>query len=416
MSISKHSLQPWLMWLLPLTFFAYQFILRLWPGLMMNNIMLQFHIDAQDFGLLAAFYYYGYAGMQIPTAILLDKYGARSIVSIFAVICGLSMLCMTYTSNFHLALACRFFIGVGSAVGFLGVSKVISEWFPTSQYAHMVGLSFTFGLMGAIYGGKPTHMCIETYGWESVSVVLSFIAMAIGAFTYCFVRSPISKMPASDNETSKLSSSIFSSPYMWMLALANLLMVGTLEGFADVWGVPYLMTAYGINKGNAAALISCIFFGMLFGGPFLAWCAKRWGNYTMIALCGLGMASAYVVLFAHLDCHTWLLAAVFFVVGVLCCYQVIVFAAGADWVSPQQLGMTVAFLNGINMLGGSFFHTLIGRIMDTYWTGSFGTESVRLYDISSFVSALSIIPACALMGAIIVWWIGMALKRKNLAS
>jgi len=166
MLTSKYKYLPFLMWLFPLFFFSYQFILRLWPGLMMDQIMDQFAIDATSFGVLAACYYYGYAGMQIPIAVLLDWFGARYMVFLFAVICGLATILFTYSDNFYFALLSRFLIGAGSAVGFLGVSKVVSEWFSKEHYARMIGFSFTFGLMGAIYGGKPVSLLIETYNWE----------------------------------------------------------------------------------------------------------------------------------------------------------------------------------------------------------------------------------------------------------
>lgn len=57
----------------------------------------------------------------------------------------------------------------------------------------------------------------------------------------------------------------------------------------------------------------------------------------------------------------------FFSVGLLCCYQVIVFSAGTNTVALRNLGVRVAFLNCINMLSGSFFHTCIGKIMDFFW-------------------------------------------------
>ena len=146
----RYKYLPFLMWFFPLAFFSYQFILRLWPGLMMQQIMTQFSIDASQFGLIAACYYYGYAGMQIPVAILLDRFGTKKIVFAFAIVCGLAMALFTYSNNWYLACFSRFLIGAGSAVGFLGVSKVISEWFPTAQYTKMIGLSFSVGLIGAI--------------------------------------------------------------------------------------------------------------------------------------------------------------------------------------------------------------------------------------------------------------------------
>lgn len=346
----NHKYLPFFMWLFPLLFFTYQFILRLWPGLMMHQIMEQFSIDARHFGLLAAFYYYGYAGMQIPVAILLDRFSARYIVFIFAVLCGLALLMFTYTTNFYLALLSRFLIGAGSAVGFLGVSKVVSEWFLQEQYARMIGFSFTIGLMGAIYGGRPVSLLIEQHSWQNIALVLAIISILIGSSTYLALRSPKNETGHARKEQFTMANSrdTISMPIIWWLAFSNLLMVGSLEGFADVWGVPYLMIAYDLNKGDAAGLISFVFLGMLFCGPFLSLCSKRFGNYPVIAGCGFGMAIVFSFLISNNTYNQLLLSCLFFVIGVMCCYQVIVFAAGSKLVPLANLGVTVAFLNCIN--------------------------------------------------------------------
>nr|WP_277619280.1 MFS transporter [Legionella norrlandica] len=143
----KNNYVSLMMWVFPLSFFTFQFLVRLWPGLTMQEIMAQFSIDAASFGLIAAFYYYGYAGMQIPVALLLEKFGARVIVCVFAILCGFGTLLFISTNNFYWALLGRFLIGVGSAVGFLSVSKVVSEWFSSSQYSKMIGFSFSVGLL-----------------------------------------------------------------------------------------------------------------------------------------------------------------------------------------------------------------------------------------------------------------------------
>ncbi|NRA74282.1 MAG: MFS transporter [Rickettsiales bacterium] len=394
---------PFFMWLFPLLFFAYQFILRLWPGLMMHQIMEQLSIEAGSFGMIAAFYYYGYAGMQIPVAILLDRFGTRYVIFAFAVICGFATLLFIYTDNFYLATLGRFLIGAGSAVGFLGVSKVVSEWFPKTQYARMIGFSFTFGLMGAIYGGKPVSLLIESYKWQNVALTLAIISIVIGLCAYLALRSPKNlNSEEMDSEQFKIKNFIklLSSPTIWFLAVSNLLMVGALEGFADVWGVPYLMKAYNIAKSDAAGIISFIFFGMLFGGPILALFSKKFGNYPVIVMCGLIMALAFMLLFSSYLDSLWLLSCLFFIIGIMCCYQVIIFSAGSELVSQRYLGVTVAFLNCINMLGGSFFHTIIGKVMDYYWDGTLDKEGIRIYDLGAYKYALVIIPVCAVIGAL----------------
>lgn len=398
---------PLIMWLFPVLFFTYQFILRLWPGLMMDQIMQQFNIDAKGFGFLAALYYYGYSGMQIPAAILLEKYKARYIIFIFALICGIATFIFTYTTNWYLACLSRFLIGAGSAIGFLGTSKVISEWFPQNQYAKMVGLSFSVGLMGAVYGGRPLAVLIENYDWKKIAVILSLLSISIGLSAYLFLRSN-KKNSASIKTDFSLENfkKLLSSSTIWLVALANLLMVGCLEGFSDIWGVQYLMSAHNIVKKEAAELISFIFIGVLFGGPLLAYLSKVFGNFTVIALCGYGTAIAFFLLFSIESYNWYLVALLLFLLGIMCCYQIIIFAAGSELVSLSLLGVTVAFLNCNNMLGGSFFHTFIGYAMDYF------SKNTAVSVSDAYVFVLSVIPICSFLGALIITVVNF--RKRNL--
>ena len=302
-----------------------------------------------------------------------------------------------------------------SAVGFLGVSKVLSEWFPKVQYARMVGFSFTFGLTGAFYGGKPVSILIETYSWKTVALTLAIISIILGFSTYFVLRSPQNIKKSIPEERFKIANfkAILVSPLIWWLAFSNLLMVGSLEGFGDVWGVPYLMTAYAINKGDAAGLISFIFLGMIFGGPLLALCSKRFGNYSVIGMCGFIMVLAFVLLLQSKTYNPVMLSCLFFVLGIMCCYQVIVFSAGSNLVASKNLGVTIAFLNCINMLGGSFFHTVIGKIMDIFCVGSLNESGLRVYDIHAYKYSLSVVPICACLGSIIAVLVGLRVRNSH---
>jgi MFS family permease len=418
MKFTSKKIFPFLMWMIPLSFFCYQFILRLWPGLMMDSITKQFSMDASSFGIMAAFYYYGYSIMQIPVAILLDRFGAKAIIFIFASLCGVATLIFSYTDNFYIAVASRFLIGVGSAVGFLGVSKVVSQWFPKENYAKMIGFSFTFGLMGAIYGGKPVGKLVDSYGSNKIALILGLLSIFIGIISLFFMKnSPksVNKIDVKNDEGVFLSISnlkeLLKSPVIWFLAISNLLMVGALEGFADVWGVSYFVLSYGIAKNDAAALLSYIFFGMLFGGPILAFFAKKIKNYNIIFICGIGIALIFFTIISNKFSNQILFAILFFLTGIMCCYQVIVFAAGSELVSAKNLGICIAFLNSINMLGGSFFHTCIGKTLDLVWSGTLNSDGLKVYEVSDYQYALSIIPICSLIGGVIALIIGFKAKK-----
>jgi predicted MFS family arabinose efflux permease len=404
---SKFRALPYLMWIIASTFFCYQFVLRLWPSLLMQDIMKQFSINATSFGLLSSMYYYGYAGMQIPLALMLDRFSAKKVICACAFLCGAAALLFTYTNNFYLALLGRFLIGAGSAVGFLGASKVISEWFPADKYARMVGFTFTFGLLGAIYGGKPLSLLIEKSGSHPVSVIVSCASLAIALGVLLLLKSPktlqqTAKEPLSWQDFKQ----VLSSKAMWLLAIANLLMVGSLEGFADVWGVNYLVNGYGFSKAEAAKATSAIFIGMLFGGPFLAYFSEKIGHYSTIIICGISMALILLLLIYTPSAQSYLsICLALFTLGIMCCYQVIMFAAGAELVKPHLLSVSVAMLNCINMLGGSFFHVAIGKTMDIFWTGAMNA-GMKIYTTASYEKALLIIPVCSLIGSLVVFLVG----------
>lgn len=395
-------LLPWLMWVFPLAFFAFQFILRLFPGLVINEFFAKYHINATDYGLFASLYYLGYASMQIPIALLLDKVGPRIVISLSALLCALATWMLVTSDSWPLALTSRFLIGVGSVVGFLGTSKIISQWFPQNRYAQLVGLTFSFGLMGAVYGGRPVSFMIEQMGWQEVATLLSITALALGVLTFIFVRGK--NTPQEDSyPVIKSLKQLFTYKPLIVLAFANLLMVGALEGFADVWGVSYLMSARHITKGEAAGITSYIFIGMLFGGPILGFFAEKFkAHHTVILISAVGMALLLsIVLLGHAYLSNIALMIIMFLTGILCCYQVVVFATGAQLVPSVLMGITIALLNCINMFGGSFFHSTIGALMD-YFDPNTIIDGVRTYSLEAYTFALFVIPVCSLLGAILV--------------
>lgn len=416
---------PFLMWGFTTLFFAYQFIMRLAPGLVMPELMQKFSVDASDYGLFAAIYYFAYSGMQIPIALLLDRFGPRMVLSTCAFACAVGTLLLVYTQHWELALLSRFLIGAGSAGGFLGASKVISSWFPEKYYTKMVGFTFTFGLLGAVYGGKPVGSLITTFGWAEVLTLVGLLGLGMSIImVFLLKKAPVlsceklTKQENLNNPQNKDSNSIFCNlkavicnRHLLFIAFANFLMVGALEGFADVWGVPYFVTTREMLKQDAAQVISILFVGMLFGGPILAYCAdKLRSNYWVTSVSGLCMGLIFIVLlsFNHY-LEVSMLYVLLFITGILCCYQVLVFSIGVSLVPKHLASLTVAFLNCINMLGGSFFHSVIGHCMDFFWNGNM-VNGIRVYDSFAYSYALSSIAIAAILGSMLI--IIVSPKRK----
>jgi len=383
------------------------------PGLIMDDVIVRFSINSSDFGLLTSMYYWGYAGMQIPVALLLDRQRPSLVLGACTLSIALSTLLFVWTENWAIALLARFITGAGSAAAFLGVSKIISEWFNHEKYSWYIGLSFSFGLLGAVYGGKPVALLIDGHGWENAFTYIAFFGVVIAFMIFFFLKSPACPTAHEKNDLSEMSK-IIKNPMLWILSISNLLMVGPLEGFADVWGISYLMKEFSLTKPDAAHISSFIFVGMIFGGPILSFIAKLIKS-EKITIIGAGFLLGLIfiiVLTNVIPMNFWILQGCMVLAGILCCYQVLVFSVGTKMVSANQQGVTVAFLNCINMLGGIVYHNLIGLFMDVFWQGTV-ESTTRIYDVSTYAKALMVIPIGCLIGALGITFMR---QRKKLLS
>ncbi len=400
------------MWLVAVTFFAFQFVLRLFPGLVMTEIMTKFHSDATSFGVLSAAYYLGYAGMQIPIGILLDRFSARTVISFCAFTCTLGSLSFVYSDSWTLTLIGRFLIGAGSAAGLLGTVKTIRYAFPENYFTRMMGLTFTLGLSGALYGGKPVSLLVQQIGWVSVSKLLAALSLCISIGLYLLFPRETKATPQSTSPKTEPShlwtdlKLILGNRKIIWVAIAGALMVGPFESFADVWGVSYLVNVYGFSKPDASLVTSGIYMGMLVGGPVLPYIAEKLNaHYWVNAISGLLMAVVFgLVIYSETTFSKSSLLGLMIFVGILCSYQAVVFAMACHLAPARLAGLVTSVTNCINMCAGCLFHFAIGYIMDLNWSGIM-ENGIKIYEPSSYVTAISLIPLTLILGFLGFLWL-----------
>ena len=408
---NTYSLKSLMMWIIPTVFFTFQFIPRLWLGQNADYVMEQLSINQEYFGYITALYYFGYSGMQIPVAMMLDRFQPRYVISGLIFLFSGAFLIFTLTDNWIVAAIARFFIGVGSAGGFLGMSKVISQWFDRKTYAKLLGPSIGIGILGAVYGGGPTYLLVEKYGVNAVAFGIIGVGLFL-AFTVLFcISAPKNSYENAEKFTVFHLKELISSPIIWVLGAVNLLLVGPLEGFADVWAERYFTHFFGFEKSSALELASFVFVGLIAASPIMPFLGKKIGNYALINLSGLGIVACFVVLFMHWA-PSWLgVAITLFMMGVFSAYQTNLLAAGIELVRPVLMGVTIAFLNSWNMFGGTLFHSAIGMIMETDNKASM----VGVVKESTYIAALGTIPLAAAIGVLLmccIWIFNVVYAKK----
>src|ERR1700679_840885 len=98
-SLSHSRMIVWMVWIIASVFYAYQYILRVMPNIMLNDIMEQFHIGAATFGQFSGVYYIGYSLMHLPIGILLDRFGPRKVMSGCTLMTVVGLLPLIFASH-----------------------------------------------------------------------------------------------------------------------------------------------------------------------------------------------------------------------------------------------------------------------------------------------------------------------------
>ncbi len=388
------------LWLTLIAFFAFQFILRLTPGILREEIMLKYGVDTVQFGNLSAYYYLGYAGMQIPIGFMLDRYNVKlvSFCSIFVTAVG--ALISANSVNWDIILIGRLLVGMGSASGFLSVAKVSTAYFHEDHKSRLLGLAFTFGLMGAVVGGQPTKELFNLTGVSGGMNILGGICILIGVFVL-LIRP--------DNTSAKINTQsvnigdVFTTlcnPVVIYSGICGGLMVGSLEGFADVWSISYFQQIYGFSVHESINSTFTLYIGMCAGGPVLAYCGDKIKSPNIIIfITGILVAAIFLLFFTIDNPSFFVISVIMFILGILCSYQVLVFTTVSDLVSKKISGLAIAIINCINMSFGYLFHGVISYLIQTNWSGASSANNTPLYDQGTFVYSLAIIPILCLIGA-----------------
>ncbi|KTD19246.1 MFS transporter [Legionella jordanis] len=364
MNKSITRVAAWGIWLIASLFYAYQYILRVMPNIMLDNFIQQFHIDSTIFGQFSGIYYIGYSLMHLPIGIMLDRFGPRRVMSACILLTVVGLLPILFAEQWMYPMMGRALIGMGSSAAILGTFKIIRMGFQEQYFTRMLSFSVTIGLIGAIYGGGPVSYLCSVIGYKAVVQIFAFFGLGLALLTYLIVPD-IEKTSRQTTILADVKQVIGNRKIMALCFLAGL-MVGPLEGFADVWGSAFIREVYGFDKNLASYLPSMIFIGMCFGAPVLSYIAEKTQNYLAVIMgAGLFMMLVFLALISHhLTSATMTLG--FVLVGICSAYQILAIYKASTYVPEHVAGITTAVANMIIMSFGYGFHSTIGLLINHF--------------------------------------------------
>jgi ACS family tartrate transporter-like MFS transporter len=175
----------------PLLTIAYLFnyLDRTSVGIAALTMNQQLGLSASQFGLAGGILFLSYSAFEIPSNLLLYRFGARRWLARIMISWGIVSAANAFVIGPNSFYAARFLLGVAEAGFFPGVTFFLAAWFP-AQYRTRMLAWFLIGIpASALIGGPVSGMLLQMdgiwglAGWQWLFILVSIPCVPLGFLT-----------------------------------------------------------------------------------------------------------------------------------------------------------------------------------------------------------------------------------------
>jgi MFS family permease len=357
------------------------------------SLQAELHLSNTEVGFLFSLFYYTYAVGQIPSGVIVDRFGPRRVLS--ASIIGWSLaLGLTGQTSLLWALAIlRLAFGLAQAGCYPALAKVTRVWFPVSQRTVLQGwIATAFGRGGGAL--SPILLATVLMGWCGLSWQTSLLVLALAGVGFgvmllvLFRGSPAEHLAVNRDERALIergstaaidrpsgvlpAQRVVRSRSVRFFILQQFLDAGSDVAFVSLIGA-YFLRVRGVDMARTGWLASLPLWGGALGGITGGWLndrliaatgSRRWSR-SSVGFAGKAIGCLGLVMMLGQTDATMaavcLMAAKFF----------------SDWSQPTVWGTCTdmggrysatlfSIINTAGTLGGVVMPLVFGALLDTY--------------------------------------------------
>ncbi len=139
----------------------------------------EFGITDITFGFLLGAYNWTYALCQLPSGVLLDRFGVRLVGRVSTLLWSVASFAAAGAQSIGWFFAARFLLGIGEAPTFPANAKAIGYWFPPRERSLATSLFDSAAKFSSAIGVPLIGLLLLRIGWR-----LSFAATGVISFLY----------------------------------------------------------------------------------------------------------------------------------------------------------------------------------------------------------------------------------------
>jgi MFS transporter, ACS family, tartrate transporter len=368
------------------------------------------------FGLGAGIFFLGYFIAEVPSNVLLHKFGARIWIARIMITWGIIAALMGLITTGTQFIVLRFLLGVAEAGFFPGVIFYLTLWFP-ARYRARVFASFYLGLPIAQIIGAPVSVGLMQWGdsigyegWRLMYILEGIPSIILGIICLKYLtnnpkeatwltpkqrdwlmttleREERAKLKSEDQNISKgvIIKQVFKNPLVWIMAIiyfgitsgSNAMfffLPSVLESFRNTFGMEITLMQNG--------LLTAIPYAFAAVGMIL-WSRrsdKKQERYHHGAFAAIMAASAIVIALIVNEPWAIIVGFIFLAIGVFSAINIF-------WTIPGQTLTGIGAATGIGIINSvGNLSGFSGPYLTGYLYTTTGTYTVAFLVIAGFVA------------------------------
>src|SRR5476649_2558570 len=154
-----------------------------------------FGLTNATFALGASVFFWGYMLFEIPSNLVLQRFGARMWIARIMITWGIVSMCMVFSSNSTIFYSLRFLLGVCEAGFVPGVMYYTNCWLPAKRQSGMYSLFLMALPIAVVLGAPMSGAILESMngvagikGWQWLFIIEGLPSLILGVVILVLLR------------------------------------------------------------------------------------------------------------------------------------------------------------------------------------------------------------------------------------
>lgn len=338
----------------------------------------RFGISASQLAVFAMVQLLVYAAMQVPVGVLLDRLGPRRMLTIGLVLMTSGQLAFAVVSEYGPALSARVLVGMGDAMVFASVLRLVASWFAPARNPLVTQATGMFGQLGAIAAAVPMSAALSTLGWGAAFGLTAGVGVVLGVVLFCVVRdtphpSDTEQDPVRLAVVADGLKSSWAEPGTRLGMWTHFTTQFSVTMMVLLWGYPFFVQGEGLSGGQAGLLLTLATVAGLISGPLIGSFVARHPFHRSSMV--LGIVALIVTIWTAVlawpgSAPIWLLGGLMLVLGVGGPASMVGFDFARTFNPPHRLGGATGIVNQGGFVASLLTIVAIGLVLDWRTPGS----------------------------------------------